>query len=193
MMGILRHICLTMGSSPHRFILFSGEDTAEAFDCARLRSDSLDFDRALIIPPIPLHISPCWIPGTLKSSHHLLSPHYPSLPSHFFCVLVRFCVVCFLQRLFSASAEIRKYKKMQISGKCNKCGKRGNVKNAKHAEIRRMWKCNSESVCRSVFIVLYPSNFYPYQGRLTPDHPWSMVVQKMKKGMDRVMRSKEKV
>ena len=38
-----------------------------------------------------------------KSSHHLLSLHYPSLPGHSFCVLVRFCVVCFLQRLFSAS------------------------------------------------------------------------------------------
>jgi hypothetical protein len=32
------------------------------------------------------------------------TPHYPTLLSHFFCVLVRFCVVCSLQRLFSASA-----------------------------------------------------------------------------------------
>jgi len=62
----------------------------------------------------------------------------------------------------------------------------------KHAKIRKMRKCDSENVCGSVFIVLYPSNFYPYRGLLNPDHPWSMVVRKTKMGMDRVMRSKEK-
>jgi len=82
---------------------------------------------------------------------------------------------------------------MRKSGKCNKSEKHGNAKMRKHAEIRRMRKSNSENVCGSVFIVLYPSNFYPYRGLLNPDHPWSMVVRKMKKGMDRVMRSKEKV
>ena len=82
------------------------------------------------------------------------------------------------KHILSKSAKVRKTRKCEMR---------------KHAEIRKMRKCNLESVCGSIFIILYPSNFYPYWGLLNPDHPWSVVVRKTKMGMDCVMRSKEKV